>query len=29
LSSGLTEEMIKAAQEKNAKTTLARGEAAA
>ena len=29
LSSGLTEDMIKAAQEKNAKTTLARGEAAA
>src|SRR5205814_10565855 len=29
LSSGLTEDMIKAAQEKNARTTLARGEAAA
>jgi hypothetical protein len=29
LSSGLTEDMIKSAQEKNAKTTLARGEAAA
>jgi len=29
LSSGLTEDMIKAATEKNARTTLARGEAAA
>jgi molecular chaperone DnaK len=29
LSSGLTEDMIKSAQEKNAMTTLARGEAAA
>jgi hypothetical protein len=29
LSSGLTEDMIKSAQEKNARTQLARGEAAA